>query len=272
MLQRQALVIGWVAFVTFACTAGVSPAGPTDSQGPPLLDAAEAGGQDVQVDDGLDAPPASEVAAEATLTRADAAVAPDGLTPTTDTGLGDASAAATDASATVDAAADVKPDTAGPAPSTQGGPVPVKVGGAIDPGTQWLAWTAPGQPVHLVFGPQGGYHVWVSVCVPANAGTPLPVKVALTDTATGLPVPPGPLKLKTKLVPDPDNPGQLCRLAMPAFVDCACEMANRAVRVRVEVDTGSTDLPLVSWAEHSVAPQHVQGPCLPPLLACAPFL
>ncbi len=49
-------------------------------------------------------------------------------------------------------------------------------------------------------------------------------------------------------------------------------MADRAVRVRVEVNTGTEDKPVLSWAEHSVVPVHVDGPCLPPLLACAPFL
>lgn len=172
----------------------------------------------------------------------------------------------------VEAKADTKAPPVAPAPPTQGGPVAVQVGGASDDGTQWAAWTVAGQGVPLVFGPQGGYHVWVSVCVPATAPAPLPIAVFLTDTASGLQVPPGVLQLKTKLAALPDHPGQLCRLAMPAFVDCACEMADRAVRVRVEINTGSPEKPAISWAEHPIVPVHGKGPCLAPIQACAPFL
>ena len=213
-----------------------------------------------------------EIAVEATATVDVALDSYEATVTQGDTAAFDASPTTADVTAPVDAKPDSKPGPVAPAPATQGGPIAVEIGGTSDPGTQWTPWVTPGQPVSLIFGPQGGYHVWVSVCVPAATASPLAVVVKLTDTATGLPVPPGTLQLKTKLVTLPDHPGKLCRLAMPGFVDCACEMANRAVRVRVEVNAGTAEQPVVSWAEHAIVPMHEKGPCLAPMQACAPFL
>ena len=188
--------------------------------------------------------------------------------------LADATSAS-DAAPASDAAASsdtkVKPPPVAPLPASQGGPVAIELGGNSDDGLLFAPWLAPGQPVPLIFGPQGGYHLWASFCVPQSVEQPLAVKVTLTDQATGLPVPPGALALQTKLKVLADHPQQLCRLALPAFVDCACEMADRSVRVRLQIDTGTASAPVVSFAEWSVVPKHSKGPCLVPPPQCAPF-
>ncbi|MSQ83737.1 MAG: hypothetical protein EXR77_12775 [Myxococcales bacterium] len=215
---------------------------------------------------------ATPTSADATATVDSAsgdAVAFDGPTDSdTGTMLADATSAS-DAAASSDAK--VKPPPVAPLPGSQGGPVPIELGGSSDDGLLFAPWLAPGQPVPLIFGPQGGYHLWVSFCVPQSVEQPLAVKVTLTDQATGLPVPPGPLALQTKLKVLADHPQQLCRLALPAFVDCACEMADRGVRVRLQIDTGTASAPAGSFAEWSVLPKHIKGPCLVPAPQCAPF-
>lgn len=263
----------WLAALSLVSCAANRPGTPADA---PSFDAVEPAKVAALADQAATADAQIEAANLETGDEATATVdvAPDSDDVTLwqgDTTAFDASPGAADVTASVDAKADSKLGPVAPAPATQGGPIAVEIGGTIDPGTQWTPWVTPGQPVSLIFGPQGGYHVWVSVCVPAATASPLAVVVKLTDTATGLPVPPGTLQLKTKLVTLPDHPGQLCRLAMPGFVDCACEMANRAVRVRVEVNTGTAEQPVVSWAEHAIVPMHEKGPCLAPMQACALF-
>lgn len=149
------------------------------------------------------------------------------------------------------------------APST-GGEFAVELGGSSADGASIQAWTTPGQSAALVFGPQGGYHIWVSFCGPEALGTKAGVKIqaALPD---GTQVDPGTTELTSKLVAVVGKSGQVCRIAAPAFVTCACELDGVPLRIRVEVTDlsgGSGSIAAKQgWAEKTVVPKHESGPC-----------
>ncbi len=212
-------------------------------------------------------------AANGGLADGDVADAPADATAATPADAGaDATVVAADATATTDAApTDATPDAApdadaGPAypPAGFGGEFLVDLGGSTDDGVAVVPWSAPGQQVSLIFGPQGGYHIWVSVCGPAALGSKAGLKIEATLPG-GAQVEPGVTELTSKMAVVAGKNGQVCRVAAPAFVTCACELSGVPVRIRVEV----TDLSggpgsaaaKQGWAEKTVVPLHSSGPC-----------
>lgn len=152
-------------------------------------------------------------------------------------------------------------------PAASGGDFFVDLGGSSDDGTTIAAWDLPGAPAKLIYGPQGGYHVWVSICTPASLGTKVQLRLVLA-AADGQQVHPGPTEITSKMAVVAGKDGQLCRVAAPAFVTCACELAGKAVRVRAEVteaaavSPGPSPLPLLAgWVEKTAVLTHELGPC-----------
>lgn len=235
------------------------------------------GGHAQQADGAAGSPPdagagsmdVGSIAAADALSATAADAAADALADAPTTADGDAVADASGATAAdavaadadVDAAVDATPSYA---PAAFGGEFLVDLGGSADDGVSIQPWTLPGQQAPLIFGPQGGYHIWVSVCVPAALGSKAGLKI-LASLPDGSQVDPGVTELTSKLVAVPGKTGQVCRVAAPAFVTCACELHGVPLRVRVDV----TDLSAApgtapakkGWAEKTVVPQHKLGPC-----------
>ena len=151
----------------------------------------------------------------------------------------------TDTAAGVDAPAASTPTD----PPTSGGLADVELGGATMSGMGWLAWTDTLPQVTAIFGPQGSHHVWVSVCVPKWVGATVKARLTLKLQGSQTMVYPGLTVLTTGLKPIAGHPGQLCRLALPGFVKCACTLAGQVLRVRVEILSKNK---LKGWAERSV--------------------
>ena len=158
-----------------------------------------------------------------------------------------------------DSAADGAPEPdVGP---WRGGPSAVSLAGATTEGDAWLAWEGQGAAVDQIFGPQGGYHIWVSFCVPSAFGETAEVEVSLWDEQAGVATPPGLVKLNTALKEYDFAPGQRCRLGIPAFLSCACQTDKRLTRVRLSArPLGSK----VAWSfsERLVRPIHGGEPCV----------
>jgi hypothetical protein len=185
---------------------------------------------------------------------------------------------APETSAASDSAADAQSETADATdladaatapvqPAASGGDFFVDLGGSSDDGTAIAPWDLPGTAAKLIYGPQGGYHVWVSICTPASLGTKVQLRLVLT-AANGEQVHPGPTEITSKMAVVPGKDGQLCRVAAPAFVTCACELAGKAVRVRAEVTEAAAVSPgpsppplLAGWAEKTAVLTHDLGPC-----------
>lgn len=225
----------------------------SDTTSTPALDAAPS------ADGGADA-----IADAATATPADAAA--DASADAVADSLGTTAVDAADSGdAVADSPADAAIDATPTYPSaTAGGDFPVELGGSSDDGVAIQPWTAAGQPVPLIFGPQGGYHIWVSICGPAALGAKAGLKI-LAKLPDGSQVDPGVTELTSKLAAVPGKTGQVCRVAAPAFVTCACEIHGAPLRVRVDVTDlsaapGATPAK-VGWAEKTVVPQHKLGPC-----------
>ena len=228
-------------------------AGPVDIAGPG--DSAHAA-SDAPLE--VDAPGADalDIAADAT---ADQDSAPE--TSAADDSIADAQSETADATDLADAA------TAPVQPAASGGDFFVDLGGSSDDGTAIAPWDLPGTVAKLIYGPQGGYHVWVSICTPASLGTKVQLRLVLT-AANGEQVHPGPTEITSKMAVVPGKDGQLCRVAAPAFVTCACELAGKAVRVRAEVTEAAAVSPgpspppiLAGWAEKTAVLTHDLGPC-----------
>ena len=199
-------------------------------------------------------------AATADTATADTATA-DTATAETATGTGDATAADADATGPLDSAGSVTPTYP---PATFGGDFLVDLGGSSADGATIQTWTLPGQPATLIFGPQGGYHLWVSVCGPEMLGSKASLKIQAT-LPDGTQIDPGMTELTTKLVAVAGKSGQLCRVAAPAFVTCACELHGVPLRIRVDVTDLSAGPGSIAvkqaWAAKTVVPKHDLGPC-----------
>lgn len=142
--------------------------------------------------------------------------------------------------------------------ASQGGALPVVLGGATDDDAGWLDWSLPSTTATLIHGPQGGYHLWVSLCVPESYGNEPKVALTMRLQASGAKVLPGLVQLTAKLVPIPGREGWLCRVGIPSFVDCPCEISGHLVRVRAAVTTPTA----TGWAEATIRPMPVTGqPC-----------
>ncbi len=149
-------------------------------------------------------------------------------------------------------------------PATTGGDIAVALDGIGPVVAQSGKWGKPGAKAPLIYGPQGGYHVWVSVCLPPTTPPLAKLRVTLTLQGSGKMVLPGPTQLTTKLKQVAGIPGKLCRVAIPAFVDCGCQVAGYMMRVRAEVRVTVGGKEQLGWAETSVVPHHTKGPCKPP--------
>lgn len=227
--------------------------GPVDIAGP--VDTADAA-NDAQLE---------TAAADALDIAADAAAVQDSAAETS--GAADSDSGADAQSETADATDLADAATPPVQPAASGGDFFVDLGGSSDDGTAIAPWDLPGSVAKLIYGPQGGYHVWVSICTPASLGAKVQLRLVLT-AANGEQVHPGPTEITSKMAVVPGKDGQLCRVAAPAFVTCACELAGKAVRVRAEVTKAAAASPgpsppplLAGWAEKTALLTHELGPC-----------
>ncbi len=126
----------------------------------------------------------------------------------------------------------------------------------------------------LIFGQQGSYHLWASVCVPAAVEGAFALTITLRDLASGTPVKPTPASLKTPANDTVSVPGLRCRSAIPIFVHCGCHLAGAPASLRVAVAMIDPKAPkvmptnptLLGWAEVAITPTYVSGLC--PLPGC----
>ena len=171
---------------------------------------------------------------------------------------GDVKPGATDATDAIDAIDAIDAGDTGDA--TSGGDFLVVVKTNSADGTQMLPLAA-GAEMPLIYGPQGGYHVWTSVCVPMSVAVPAAMELSLRDAATGKPIAPSPVQLKSWLKDVVTFPGFRCHGALTLFVACPCAISGTPLIVRVEV-TGKDGK--VGWHETPVVAVHGAGPCEAP--------
>lgn len=143
------------------------------------------------------------------------------------------------------------------------GKLAVLLGSMTHDGLDWVALPLAATPsaassVKLIYGPQGGYHVWGAFCVPPSTKTPVAFTMGLTLANGGAEVLPGPVSLKTKLDAVGGPKGWACRTALTVFVTCACTVAGKAMKLRVDVVDAEGG---VGSAETFVVPWHDFEPC-----------
>ncbi len=285
MASRRAAVA--LLTVLLACSSTVDDGADDDATTQPLQVDAQAttdGGQDATnseltdahtstIDDAADKQSGdaddlgtSWVADAAPLQDMKHTVAADVVTPPADGATGDAFApiddAAGDTAHTQDAQTGADALTPDAAPATKGGALVLELAGASDDAKKVIAWLKPGSPATLIYGPQLSYHVWISVCMPDTIAKTAKLAITMRLQETKTMVIPGITKLTTKIAAVSSKPGQLCRIGVPAFVICACEVNQQIVRVRVDAEATNKQGKVVKgWAESSIVPVHVKGPC-----------
>lgn len=211
---------------------------------------------------------------------ADAGVAEvGGAADDTGVGAGDADDGDADDGAVDDGAADdgadaVPPQDAGP---TDAAPIAkIVFGGDFVPfvmtnsadGTSVVGLSAKGQTsLPLIYGPQGGHHVWITTCVPKSVTGPIALQMRLRDVQTGALHAPSPVKLKTWHKNEKTISGYRCRGPLALYVDCPCAIHGRPLRLEVELQ-GAKGKKAWLWAP--VVAVHGDTPCESPLSeACA---
>lgn len=189
-------------------------------------------------------------------------------------GAGDAAAGADDGAADDGAADDAPPQDAGPvnaAPIAKivfgGDFVPFVMTNSAD-GTSVVGLSAKGQTsLPLIYGPQGGHHVWITTCVPKSVTGPIALQMRLRDVETGALHAPSPVKLKTWHKNDETMSGYRCRGPLALYVSCPCAIDGRPLRLEVEL-AGAKGKKAWLWAP--VVAVHGETPCESPLSeACA---
>lgn len=221
----------------------------------------------------LDAEDAAGLPDAATTGTADADVTDAGATDTATTDAATTDAATTDTTA-ADATGDATTDAALPlaAPQTKithgGDFVPVVMTNPPDGvGVVGLAAKGP-SALPLIYGPQGGHHVWITTCVPQWLPGPVAVEMRLRDQQTGELHDPSPVKLKSWHKDTKTIANYRCRGPLALYVSCPCAIDGRPLRLEVTL-TGSDGKSAWLWAP--VVAVHDDTPCeAPGVAACQP--
>jgi len=241
-LRARAVALAALAWAVAAC--GEPASAPADSEAkgatPEIAIVADTTAPEVSPLDVVDADRADDMAQDATQADLSGDVTLADLAETTP---------ATDAEV-VDVSADATP--------TSGGDYAVWLGGMTDLGETIVPWTEPAQPVTLIFGPQGGYHLWAAVCIQGTTQTKGVVDLSATLVSNGAGVLPGKVHVNTAFKPAATMPGWACRTALPDFVTCACQVSGHAIRIRAEITNAQGNK---AWTERIVTPTHKEGPC-----------
>ncbi len=112
-------------------------------------------------------------------------------------------------------------------------PAPLlEVGGADVSGKKWLAWSSVDWRPDIVYGPQGGHHVWVGVRVQRLDPVDLQMSVEMWLADSGVRVKPG----RTVRMATLRQEGHwLVFSKLFGYLACPCQVRDRELRVRVEV-------------------------------------
>ena len=134
-----------------------------------------------------------------------------------------------------DAAGEASPDDCDPAAV---GPL-LEVGGADELGNGFVDWSAGDAVPDVIYGIQGGQHIWVSVRVRKTPACLSPKKMRLGVQAkiidSGKVVKPGRVQVTHNLLnADPDSEWYVYE-GIPSFVTCPCQITGRKLEMRVDL-------------------------------------
>ncbi len=255
---------GWLAAFALCSSLACNSPDPADSQGADdvglAVDAHAADGSTAGDDADKDADAGSRGRQE------------DAATPLPDAATGDH--AVGDAPASDGGADAVGPGSAcTPTSATAVGP---KAGGGLE---VLLATTradatgfeplTKGCALPLIYGIQGTFHLWATVCVPDSVQGAFALTFSLRDIASGAPLPLQFNVLKTPATDKLSAPGYRCRSAIPIMVHCGCQLAGKPVSLHIDVAMIDPKAPkvmptnpaLLGWAEVDVTPTYISGLC-----------
>lgn len=185
------------------------------------------------------------------------------------TGAGDATAE--DADGTAHGDADVAATLPDDGPATRAPIEKIAFGGDFVPfvmtnsadGADIVAFASKGPTsLKLIYGPQGGHHVWITTCVPQLVTGPISVAFGLRDMETGELHAPSPVKLKTWHKNLTAVPGYRCRGPLALYVSCPCAIDGRPLRLEVELEGAEGKH---AWLTAPVVAVHGDTPCEAPL-------